>query len=70
MNKYEKAIYDIGKILFEGEEDDVWDDYEAATACELICRKLYSLGLVNVDDEAEAWVASEKLEKYIEKSEK
>lgn len=70
MNKYKKAIFDIGKILFDGNEDDVWNDYEAGNACELICRKLYSLGLADVDNEAEAWVGSEKLEKYIEKSEK
>ena len=70
MNKYKKAIFDIGKILFDGNEDDVWNDYEAGNACELICRKLYSLGLVDVDNEAEAWVGSEKLEKYIEKRNK
>ena len=68
MNKYKKAIYDIGKILFEGEEDNVWNDYEAGNACELICRKLYSIGLVINEDRY--WKASEKLEKYIEKRNK
>lgn len=70
MNKYKKAVYDIGKILFESDEDDVWDDYEAAIACELICRRLYKLGLVHLDKEGENWRASDKLEKYIEESKK
>ena len=68
MNKYKKAIFDIGKILFDGNEDDVWNDYEAGNACELICRKLYGIGLVINEDKY--WKASEKLEKYIEKRNK
>lgn len=68
MNKYKKAVYDIGKILFEGNEDDVWSDYEAGNACELICRKLYSIGLVINEDRH--WEASKKLVKYIEKRNK
>ena len=70
MNKYKKAIYDIGKILFEGEEDDVWEDYEVATACELICRKLCSLGLVELDYQEDGWRASDKLIKYMNEKEK
>ena len=69
MNKYKEAIYDIGKILFQG-EDDVWDDYEAATACELICRRLWSIGLVDIDKEKNTWEASKKLADYIERRNK
>ena len=68
MKKYKKALYDIGKILFDGDEDEVWDDYQAGNACELICRKLYSIGLVVNEDGC--WKASKKLEKYIEKRNK
>lgn len=68
MNKYKKAVYDIGKILFEGDEDDVWDDYEAGNACELICRKLWNIGLVDIDEKKNTWEASKKLENYIERS--
>lgn len=70
MNKYKKAVYDIGKILFEGNEDDVWSDYEAGNACELICRRLCSIGLVDSDKEKNTWEASKKLVKYIEKRNK
>lgn len=71
MNKYKKAVYDIGKILFD-REDDYWDEYEADTACELICRKLYALGLLKFEEKEEGdhWEASKKLVKYIEKRNK
>lgn len=68
MKKYKKVLYDIGKILFDGDEDEVWDDYQAGNACELICRKLYSIGLIINEDRC--WKASKKLEKYIEKRNK
>ena len=68
MKKYKKALYDIGKILFDGDENEVWDDYQAGNACELICRKLYSIGLIINEDRC--WKASKKLEKYIEKRNK
>lgn len=65
MNKYKKAVYDIGKILFDREEER-FDDDDAFTCCELICRKLYALGLVVLD--GKDWEASEKLINYIEES--